>query len=131
MTNEEKQLLHKVVCAMLPYGVYCWIRYKSRNKVVEECKRLEGTFFDDSECQFRSESGLDYSSDYKPYLRRLSSMTEKEKKEWMAFTHIQVWVFLESLDKAVDWLNAHHFDYRGLIDKGLAFEAPEEMYKTE
>ena len=58
-------------------------------------------------------------------------MTEKEKKEWMAFTHIQVWVFLESLDKAVDWLNAHHFDYRGLIDKGLAFEAPEEMYKTE
>jgi hypothetical protein len=28
----------------------------------------------------------------------------------------------------VDWLNAHHFDYRGLIEKGLALEAPEGMY---
>ena len=27
-----------------------------------------------------------------------------------------------------DWLNAHHFDYRGLIEKGLAIEAPEGMY---
>ena len=30
-----------------------------------------------------------------------------------------------------DWYNAHHFDYRGLIEKGLALEAPEGMYKTE
>ena len=30
-----------------------------------------------------------------------------------------------------DWLNAHHFDYRGLIPMGLALEAPEDMYKTE
>jgi hypothetical protein len=29
----------------------------------------------------------------------------------------------------VDWLNAHHFDYRGLIEKGLALEAPEGMYE--
>lgn len=28
----------------------------------------------------------------------------------------------------IDWLNAHHFDYRGLIEKGLALEAPEGMY---
>jgi hypothetical protein len=25
-----------------------------------------------------------------------------------------------------DWLNAHHFDYRGLIEKGLAIEVTEE-----
>ena len=31
--------------------------------------------------------------------------------------------------EAIDWLNAHHFDYRGLIEKGLALEAPEGMYK--
>ena len=29
----------------------------------------------------------------------------------------------------IDWLNEHHFDYRGLIEKGLALEAPEDMYK--
>lgn len=26
----------------------------------------------------------------------------------------------------IDWLNAHHFDYRGLIEKGLAIEVTEE-----
>ena len=31
----------------------------------------------------------------------------------------------------VDWLNEHHFDYRGLIDKGLALEAPDNMYNLE
>ena len=34
-----------------------------------------------------------------------------------------------TLYEAIDWLNAHHFDYRGLIEKGLALEAPEDMYK--
>jgi hypothetical protein len=29
----------------------------------------------------------------------------------------------------IDWLNSHHFDYRGLIEKRLAFEAPEGMYE--
>jgi hypothetical protein len=31
--------------------------------------------------------------------------------------------------KIFDWLNSHHFDYRGLIEKGLAIEAPDGMYK--
>ena len=31
----------------------------------------------------------------------------------------------------IDWLNTYHFDYRGLIEKGLALEAPADMYKTE
>jgi hypothetical protein len=25
--------------------------------------------------------------------------------------------------RSIDWLNAHHFDYRGLIEKGLAIDA--------
>jgi hypothetical protein len=35
------------------------------------------------------------------------------------------------VDELVDWLNAHYFDYRGLIKKGLALEAPEDMYNIE
>lgn len=31
----------------------------------------------------------------------------------------------------IDWYNANHIDYRGLIEKGLALEATEGMYKTE
>jgi hypothetical protein len=26
----------------------------------------------------------------------------------------------------IDWLNANHFDYRGLIEKGLAIEVTKE-----
>ena len=94
----------------------------------------------------------------KPYLRPLSSMTEEEKEElkskcihteteedWEG-VRSDVWG-IQILDKydtrrwdnpiwpstinmdAIDWLNAHHFDYRGLIEKGLALEAPEDMYK--
>ena len=31
---------------------------------------------------------------------------------------------------SMDWLNKHHFDFHNLIKKGLALEAPEDMYKT-
>ena len=30
--------------------------------------------------------------------------------------------------ESYDWLNKHHFDYRGLIEKGLALKAPKGMY---
>ena len=82
----------------------------------------------------------------KPYLRPMSSMTEEEKNElhnnseekWANALDFslspvsggEVNVELESIAEAaeIDWLNAHHFDYRGLIEKGLALEAPEGMY---
>ena len=32
----------------------------------------------------------------------------------------------ELIDKACEWLNKHHFDYRGLIENNLAIEATEE-----
>ena len=35
----------------------------------------------------------------------------------------------ENISLYVDWLNKHHFDYRGLIPRGLALEAPNDMYK--
>ena len=38
--------------------------------------------------------------------------------------------WLETVD-SIDWLNAHHFDFRGLIEKGLALEAPKGMYEKK
>lgn len=32
----------------------------------------------------------------------------------------------QKLRKVLNWLNAHHFDYRGLIDKGFAIAVTEE-----
>ena len=53
----------------------------------------------------------------------MSSMTEEELYEWQ-----HMWIMENTIEK-YDWLNAHHFDYRRLIPKGLALEAPEGMYK--
>ena len=139
MTPEDKQLLFKDICARLPYGIYCQIRYKRKNKVLEECKQLDGTYFNSIECLFRSESGAEYSADYKPYLRPISSMTEEEKKEFdkvLKSCNDKVFAcpdkerrynFFDAEQE--DFMNAHHFDHRGLIEKGLALVAPEGMYK--
>lgn len=84
--------------------------------------------------------------DFKPYLRSISSMTEGEKHElYQVFqecpaiiktfpSYAEFFIYadiINSIDMAnvIDWLNAHHFDYRGLIGKGLAIEAPKGMYK--
>ena len=68
---------------------------------------------------------------YKPYLRPMSSMTEEEKKELNNVLEFQYYSDDSCMCESTDWLNAHHFDYRGLIERGLALEAPEGMYKTE
>ena len=63
----------------------------------------------------------------KPYLRPMSSMTEEELKELnIIFDNCDT----EYRVEAQDWLDAHHFDYRGLIEKGLALKAPEGIYKN-
>ena len=69
------------------------------------------------------------TDDIKPYLRSLSSITKEEldryeELEWTGdFVNLSI--------PLLDWLNKNMFDYRGLIEKGLALEAPEGMYKTK
>ena len=103
MTNEEKQLLLKDLCARLPYGVKCRM-LKSDSQV---CTLDSGL--------------LDKVEILEPYLRPMSSMSEEEYQEFG-------YDVLRYTPREFDWLNAHHFDYRGLIEKGLALEAPEGMY---
>ena len=107
MTREEKQLLLKDLCARLPYEVQCEIGglrhgpYTFTGNDVEDL--IAGRMF-------------------KPYLRPISSMTEEEE-----IYYNTIYITLKFYEKE-DWLNAHHFDYRGLIPMGLAFEAPKDMY---
>ena len=74
--------------------------------------------------------------EFEPYLRPMSSMTDEEVNEFILISDTVLWLgekrstCILSLEQ-MDWLNAHHFDYRGLIEKGLALEAKEGMYKTE
>jgi hypothetical protein len=69
-----------------------------------------------------------YVEEIKPYLRPMKSMSDEEEEE---FTDLAFRIDLKddsAIIEQVDWLNAHHFDYRGLILKHLALEAPEGMY---
>jgi len=116
MTNEEKQLLLKDLCARLPYGVKISTRLKGNPSFVDS--ELSGELLDDFA---KKDWGI-----IKPYLRSLSSMTKKEKKE---YDKLRMSFYKNAKDASlvlIDWLNAHHFDHRGLIEKGLAIEVTEE-----
>lgn len=150
MAQKEKELLLIDLSARLRYGVKGIITYDKSNTTFT----VEGI---DNNVLHLSDAEDCYVEDFKPYLRPLSSMTEEEKEElkskcihteteedWEG-VRSDVWG-IQILDKydtrrwdnpiwpstinmdAIDWLNAHHFDYRGLIEKGLALEAPEGMY---
>ena len=138
MTNEEKELLLVDLSARLPYGVKCQIDYNNEEDTDLGIER----YCDDrivSVCVETEEIGLYEASEYfypneiKPYLRPMSSMSDEEYED-LCNSCIWLW-FKDDLRtvahgdyKCYDWLNAHHFDYRGLIEKGLAIEAPEGMY---
>jgi hypothetical protein len=126
MTQKEKQLLLKDLCARLPYGVIVDV---SR---VEEWKQLTLT-------PFILSNYYDDIEKIKPYLRPMSSMTEKEKKEHNFYCGYKPYdenigeSYLTEYDMPdyIDFLYEHHLDFRGLIPMGLALEAPADMYKFE
>ena len=144
MTEEDKQLLFKDLSARLPYGVKIQISEKFPEWFVKEYG--EGTTI----TPFTLDASIMYfiviniNSDVKevkPYLRSMSSMTKEEKEEYNK-TKNKIAVQWDDYGtpigyeytytiKTFDWLLTHHFDFRNLIRKGLALEAPDNMYKTE
>ena len=144
MTQEEKQLLLKDLCGRLPYGVIIETTWKEKG-ADENCDGTIGKLRG-SQIEFFEEGEY---SDIKPYLRPMSSMTDEEKKQFFKLKQMSVTIVLpnvnrlkteyivdldddgDGLNNLYDWLNSLHFDYRGLIDKGLALEAPEGMYKNK
>ena len=132
MTQEEKELLFKDLCARLPYGVK--VKTNRGSEIIEGLAPF-------CHNKVKIALNLDWSlsiSDYTPYLRPMSSMTEEEKEEYKT---ISIWGEVRESKahytdicptiEGYDWLNAHHFDYRNLIEKGLALQAPEGMYELK
>ena len=125
MTREEKELLLKEISARLPYGLI--VQYKRKTfEPYSEYTADEKVEIDDM-LHHRLKV-----LDCKPYLRPMSSMTEEESEKFEEFLELQT-EYTTGADirfkyDMFDWLNSRHFDYRGLIEKGLALEAPEEMY---
>lgn len=125
MTQEEKDLLLKDLCARLSYGVKA-----AFFDIEDECENFDIVEYIDVSNK-EHEIGIGQyclSIDkIKPYLFHLSSMTEEEWKEYQTLKMTD-WVkgdingvFINA-GTITDWLNAHYFDYRGLIEKGLAID---------
>lgn len=137
MTQEEKQLLIQDLCARLPYGVKCinvnWPKDGYVHVYNIRVKEQKIQIFEDW-------VDIEYC---KPYLRPMSNMNEKEKREYASFIGGQKpfdsdfsaypkehrFVYEWDVANYVKWLNSRHFDFRGLIPMGLAIEAPKGMYE--
>lgn len=132
MTNKDKQLVLKDLLARLPYGV----RVK-RETITGSYARIEFTLSLETFNELKVGIQEDRYS-IKPYLRPISSMTAKEESfyyscldEMNGYKQTFPVIYQDKALSLFDWLNKNHFDYRGLIEKGLALEAKEEMYKTK
>ncbi len=144
MTQEEKELLFKDLCARLPYGAKGLHRGQ-----VHELFTIDGREVNSACIQVDGYDAWFPVETFIPYLRPMSSMTEEERKEYESFFSIGEYscggsLYGEEYEyinddyddimqsvSLIDWLNAHHFDYRGLIEKSLAIIAPVDIYKTE
>ena len=136
MTQEDKQLLLADLCGRLPYGVFVNIEgfdYDFNGKLVQVY------FGNINRCSIQVGCNISYSlEETKPWLRPMSSMTEEEKKEFndqiykaKPYSDGKSYNVYEVTGLNIDWLNAHHFDYRGLIEKRLAISTEEyNPYKS-
>lgn len=126
MTKEDKELVFKDLSARIPYHVRVKIWLKDGTSE-EGPLDLQHNYEDVLRAAFYSKKIINI----KPYLRPMSSMTEEEQQKYYDLTHQEdddIWAKC-LFDKMVDFCNEHHLDYRGLIEKGLALEAPKGMYK--
>ena len=147
MKQDDKELLLRDLCGRLPYGV--------KGLLCEDCictldriwakKGYESVVFAGDYCELDS---------FKPYLFPLSSLTSSEAAaierimgcnfpwyiqygllEWTVGGSVESETFelrIEQFERLTEYLNSHHFDYRGLIEKGLAIDATDlNIYKKE
>jgi len=141
--KNTKKIFDADISARVPYRLHCCVYNFNRDVWVED--DILYNYDLGGNCQtlkILNERGacLMYYQ-IRPYLRPMSSMTEEEEKEYNK-TKAKIAVQWDDYGtpigyeytytiKTFDWLNSHHFDYRGLIEKGLALEAPKDMYKEE
>lgn len=136
MKQKEKDLLLQDLCSRLPYGV------------IAETPMGKGHVCDINLTIFGTNIGVNINptirdtfdiEDIRLYLFPLSSMTEEQKKEYRDIISPALIASIEECDEdennfpslitiapdvvSINWCNKNHFDYNGLIEKGLALDA--------
>lgn len=141
--NKQLPLLLKALCEGLPFGLKIAKRYQHTVRTLSAV--------DVESCDIHYiERDTEYAVGYsildpfdtfvvvKPFLRPMSSMTEAERLQYNS-TRYSVDIYDADCNveeryydtlETLDFLNANHFDHRGLIEMNLALEAPEGMYET-
>ena len=130
LTEQEETILFNDICMRLTYGVkVAEMEDDAPNGAYEVLSANKETMtigFNTPSCLIRCYRNMEM---VRPYLRPLSSMTDKEREEYRKFSYYGAagmrdndfteMVAVPSFEK-LDFLNSNHFDYRGLIPKGLA-----------
>ena len=162
MTQEDKELLLKDLCARIPYEVVgkCELdaSYDTSFDTIFQTHKFDAVVYgfkadslfvyplieDRDEQEFANEevaNGIDIL-DFKPYLFPMSSMTDEQcHKFYYGFVENEIdyndfkkyyfdgclWhkvlTSINDCGDIIDWFNKNHFDYRGLIENGLAIDA--------
>jgi len=158
MKQEDKEVLIKDLSARLPYGVKVSLHDEENGDLTGVLYAVypteERVIVDDLSKAIAHQNvrcgGFKFEeNNVKPYLRPMSSMTEEEGKEleqifceidapcWVDteygcvnFSGGNDFIDTEIAEVYTDWLNKKMFDWRKLIEKGLALEAPKGMYNT-
>lgn len=150
MKKEDKELLLQDLSMRLPYGVKC----QAHNGTLICVNANNGIAVVQTDRGVRQVLIVNL----KPYLRPMSSMTDEEKKDLLNYVvskdskYFEVcsdgsitdmspdvqdfksfelkWINFHpnTTSRNIGWLLKNHFDFCDLIPKGLALEAPKDMY---
>ena len=123
MKQEDKNLLIQDLSARLLYNVKCQIHDENYVLSGITSKLCNELYFE--ELNFKECDGYVSIECCKPYLFPLSSMTEEQDREFSLLqvnTHKDGFLYVCDCTNMITWLNKNHFDYRGLIPKGLAID---------
>ena len=114
MTQEDKELLLKDICARLPYGV------------IVDTPKGKGHVCGINLTIFDTEFGVNINpadrdtfsiNDVKPYLFPLSTISNRTMETF------DEWSDSKTIHVTMELFNYHYIDYRGLIEKGIAIDA--------
>ena len=122
MTQEDKELIFKELCARLPYHVKCkiWLKDGTTEEGLLDLQHNYGDVLQDA-------FYYNKIKDIKPYLRPMSSMTEEEKEEYCQLQQRVIYnskgVVNKDVTKYINWCYKKHLDINNLIPMGLAIDA--------
>ena len=138
MTQEDKELLTQDLSGRFPYGIRCEVWYNDKILNI----KCTGIDFYTNTVNLdipEDDNAKVYVDNIKPYLFPLSSMTGEQRNQLKEIWDIDMNKALDyaisgeeglsdlfqlsAAEKVINWLNKYHFDYRGLIGKGLAIDA--------